>query len=55
MTGRIARIQFNSTLKRKVNTKALKGIFGTKVDKQYIKVKFCAIPHASLKKSLLFV
>ena len=25
------------------------------MDKQYIKVKFCGIPHASLKKSFLFV
>ena len=37
ITGRIARVQFNSTLARKVKTRALKGIFsGTLGDKEYI-------------------
>ena len=58
ITGRIARIQFNSTLECKVKTRALKGIF---LERKRISntlksnSKFCALPHASLKKSLLFV
>ena len=56
ITGRIASVQFNSTLEHKVKTRAFKGIFLVhKWIKKYIKVKFCAIPHASSKKSLLFV
>ena len=48
---RIARVQFHSTFDRKVKTKALKGIF---LVCKWIN-KFCAIPHASLKKSFRFV
>ena len=56
ITGRIARVQFNSSLERKIKTWALKGIFLVfKWIKQYNKVKFCAIPHASSQKSLVFV
>jgi len=50
ITGRIAQVQFNSTFERKVKTMGIKRHFsGTYVDKQYIEVKFCAIPHASSK------
>ena len=44
ITGRIACVQFNSTLERKVKTKALKGFFW-----YVIKAKFCALSLASSK------
>ena len=55
ITGRIARVQFNSTLERKVKTGALKGIFLVCNWRNNTMKSNSAIPHASSKKSLLFV
>ena len=55
ITGRIARVQFNSTLERKVKTGALKGIFLVCKWINNTMKSNSAIPHASSEKSLLFV
>ena len=54
--GPIARVKIKSTVERKVKTTAKKGIFLVrKWINNAFNSKFCEVPHASSKKSLLFV
>ena len=56
MTGRIARVQFNSTLERKVKTRALKGIFLVRMwINNILKSNSVRYHMHHRKKSLLFV